>query len=157
MEKHPICRIHHALRDSTPHAEQRRLYLAFPQKHGYAGRELLDDADEPMASLHFEAVLILALAQTYPQDAPKHHPVTVIISSHAEDWAYNQTETIAHSIFTRLAQECRVEAAKFVGTAFKSLLFGCRVLQLEEAPKRWVAFGFRKDDIIPDWLRESLL
>lgn len=139
---------------TNPTDRQCALYDAYPDANGFSDAE----RDEEL----FQAVLVLALVQTIPSD-PDHEPVRttyVFYPKRHEPWVVKEIGRNAEDVFgwlKRDSKESRVRAAQFMGSTFQALRLGHLVLQMPEVPPHWVAFGFRREDPIPDWMRSRLL
>ena len=83
--------------------------------------------------------------------------VMFFVAPSAETWAVEQMERIAKVIFGRFKAEGNVKGAQLLGDAFKNVMMGKYVLQVAEEPERWACFGFRATDLVPEWMRDSLL
>lgn len=141
---------HETLYGTAPSPKHVRIYEAFPGSHGVSSKEL----DEEV----FEAALILAIVQTYPRhQRPTPFKCFLFVPAETHKWAVEQTSVCAKRMFAELKREKKVDIAKHLGTFFHAISMGCRILQLQEAPERWVSFGFDRSDLIPSWLRDSLL
>jgi hypothetical protein len=140
--------IHRGLLVTDPNEVQTSLYGAFPEFRGFSGRDLNTD--------RFLATLVLGMAQTYPFGGTAYHPVALLVSKHAEEWAVGQIRQTVQEIIARLKSEDRVQGIQMVRGALGALMLGCRALQIDEPP-RWAAFGFDRADPIPEWMQGSLL
>jgi hypothetical protein len=145
-------RLTHRLLGTEPNAKQRRIYDAYPGTRGLSDRGLDEET--------FESVLVMALTQTLPRANSEPFKCYFFVPASVEKWAIEQLNVRAKRIFAHLKPlkgERKVLAARQLGSFFHCILMGSRVLQLEQGPERWVAFGFDKTDPIPEWLREGLL
>jgi hypothetical protein len=133
---------HAAFLSTEPTERQLTLYDQFPAFRGLSGAAF----DVEM----FEATVVMALVQTVSAK------VYFFVPSSMEKEAIAALQNLAESIFARIKTRKAVNQAKAVGKAFKAILIGHRLLQIDTAPERWVAFGFQKEDPIPGWLRDGL-
>ncbi len=142
---------HETFFGETPKAKHLRLYESFPAKKGASDRSRDEET--------FEATLIMAIVQTYPRNQrPDPFTCYLFIPAIEEKWAVNKLGEIAKRMFGVLKAHKKVQVAKHLGRFFHAVLLGSRTLHLDQAPERWVAFGFDRDaDPIPDWMRDGLL
>ena len=136
---------HRAFTSTEPTDLQRQLYEAFPAHRG------------PVASTFdttlFEATLIMGLVQTVGCDTK----VYFFVPATMEAKALTALQEFATRVFADIKARKAVNQAKALGKAFNNLLLGNKVMQMQGAPERWVAFGFDRKDPIPEWLDKSLL
>ena len=144
-----LCALHESFLGDTPGQEAQSLYQVYPLSKGFSDRTNAVD--------RFEAVFVLALAQTMPMGNSKLHKTMLFVAAPTEGWAVKQMQRIAGVIFGRLKEDGNTIAAKLMGQAFNHLMMGKFVLQVAEEPERWASFGFRVADPVPDWMRKSLL
>lgn len=135
--------------DPTPN--QTLIYEAFPKTRGVSCSTL--DVE------FFEATTILALVQSFTmKQVPDPHRVHFFVKPAHKKWAVEQLKVIAGTIFGRLRpRKDAKQLAPTVGKLFHAVLIGCRVLQVEVPPDRWVSFGYSVSDPIPDWMCQALL
>lgn len=145
-----LSRVHMSLLGEPPEDDHRTLYQAVPAAHGF----LVTDVPNLR---QFEAVTVLGLALTYPFDGKTMHQTLFLVPALVEDWAVTALEGIAKRIFGRIKDDANLKAANFMRRAFEHLLLGTPACDAEEQPGRWVAFGFKKEDLVPEWLRNGLL
>lgn len=128
---------------------QQHLYDQFPTYRGLASDALNTDT--------FEATVILALIQTFAKKQQTDpFRVYLFVPATLDRWVVVQLERIVKSMFQRIKSRKAPEQARALGRAFHAILLGGRVLQLSAAPDRWVAFGFKESDPIPEWMRSAL-
>lgn len=141
---------HRAFFGEPPNERHARIYAAFPGARGVSDHE----KDETV----FEAVLIMALVQTYPRhQRPDPFKCYLFIPASIEKWAVTTLGSCAKRMFDLLKSKKEVKVAQHLGAFFHSVLIGSRVLHLDQEPDRWVCFGFERTDPIPDWMRNALL
>lgn len=140
-----IIKGHRAFTSTEPTEVQKRLYNAFPARRGPLGSEHRDEL--------FEAVLVMALVQTVSTSSK----VYFFVPASTEGMALEALKTFAERVFAGIKQRKAVTQAKAMGKAFKAILLGHRVLQMDEAPERWVAYGFAANDPMPAWLAQGLV
>jgi hypothetical protein len=136
---------HQLLFGEPPNPDQMRLFAAVPSIRGYSDRTL-DEA-------RFKAVVTLLTAQATTDRAILFAP-----SVH-EKWVVAQFKAAADHIFNRAKtyDGNRVELARYYGKVFKNIFITSRMLQFNEAPKQWMAFGLDREDLIPEWVQAKLL
>ena len=118
------------------------LYNAYASgMHGYSGAQLSEG--------RFLATLVLALALT-----EVIHPVYFAVPKPRVQWTVDQIEKIGRHIF-RIRKGDK-EGVLVLRQAFQQLRVTSKILELEE-PERWVMFGFKNDDILPNWAKNHLL
>jgi hypothetical protein len=143
-------RFHSVFFDAAPEPGHIRLYDAFPHARGIS--------DRAQNETTFEAVLIMALVQTFPKNQQLiPFKCYFFVPASIKVWAETQLTECAKRMFEGLKRKRNAAAAKHLGTFFHNIPFGSRVLQINKAPDRWVAFGFTKGDLIPDWFGAALL
>lgn len=141
---------HRAFLGTDPTSAQARLYDGFPTHRGVSSRAL----DVEL----FQATAIVALVQTFTmKQVPDPHRVYFFVPPKHEKWAIGQFRGFAEVVFGRLKERKDAQRAPSVGRLFHAIMLGCRVLQMQTPPDRWVAFGFAKSDLVPDWLGAGLL
>lgn len=136
--------------------DQKLLYQAVPLgSRGYS--------DNAMDEARFQAILIVTLIQTMAADAGETHRVIILCPPSHEQWALAQLQVFARTIFNgfkklpHTATAKRSDVARRFSTCFKHIFLASRVFQLGERPERWMSFGFKKTDPIPDWMRAALI
>lgn len=98
----------------------------------------------------FTATLVLALCLT-----EIIHPVYLAVPKPHIKWVvHEQVERVGRHIFRCRKKE--KEGALVLRQAFKQIRVTHEILRMEEPP-RWVMFGFKSDDIIPEWAKGKLL
>lgn len=116
------------------------LYSAYPEMRGFSNSE----RDEAL----FLATFVLALAIT-----EVIHPVYVAVPKPQVTWVVDQIERIGRYIF-----RCRKgdkEGSLVLRQAFRQIRVTFKFDPQE--PERWVMFGFKNTDVIPDWAKNHLL
>lgn len=140
---------HGAFLGVEPTKKQLQVYDAFPAKRGV----FITSLDTEL----FEATAIMGLVQTFAKKTqPDPFRVYFFVPSVHEKWAIAHLRTLAEAIFARLKERKASTQAQAMGRAFHSVLLGCRVLNFDTAPDRWVAYGFAESDSMPDWMRPCL-
>lgn len=121
----------------------RALYDAYDaeDKHGFSSASLLQD--------RFLATIVLALALT-----EVIRPVYVAIPKPHFKWALDQVENVARQVMRTRKKD--KDAVVIMRAAFQQLRMTSEILR-EPEPERWVMFGFKNGDIIPDWAHGRLL
>lgn len=119
------------------------LYTGFAKKglHGFSSSKL----DGP----HFTATLTLALCLTQVIN-----PVYLLVPKPHVRWVIDEIERVGRHIFRIRAKD--KDGVLVLRRAFKQLRVTHEILRAAE-PKHWVMFGFKNDDILPEWAREKLL
>lgn len=140
---------HYAFLGTEPTTKQCRIYDAFPEKRGVRASELDSEV--------FEALIVMGLVQTFAKKTQASpFRVYFFVPQQHERWAVKQLRSFAKTVFARLKERRASSQAQALGRAFHSVLIGCRVLQVLEAPDRWVAYGFSESYEIPDWMATGL-
>lgn len=121
----------------------KKLYEAYEigNKHGFSSAEL--------DSERFLGTIVLALALT---EAIK--PVYVAIPKPHFKWALDQVENIGRHVMRHRKKD--KDAVLILRTAFQQMRMTSEILR-EPEPDRWVMFGFRNEDILPEWAKGRLL
>ncbi len=121
----------------------RALYDAYDaeKKHGFSSASLLHD--------RFIATIVLGLALTNAI-----RPVYVAIPKPHFKWALDQVENIARQVMRTRKKD--KNAVVIMRAAFQQLRMTSEILR-ESEPERWVMFGFKHDDVLPDWAHGRLL
>ncbi len=144
-----ISKFHTLLLGTDPTPDQRRLYEAFPTSRGFSGES--QDAER------FVATFIVALSDTWdPEAKAAVNTVPLAIPRAIEPWCMDQINLFLESVKARRKLLPKVAIKQFVA-AVKLIETGTRVFSLTSAPKRWVAFGFARESVAPEWLKDELL
>lgn len=131
-EEFQLSDVHRALYDA---------YDAEDRKHGFSSASLHHD--------RFLATIVLALALT-----EAIRPVYVAIPKPHIKWALDQVENIARQVMRTRKKD--KNAVVIMRAAFQQLRLTSEILR-EPEPARWVMFGFRNEDIMPEWAHGRLL
>lgn len=110
-------------------------------KHGFSSASLHED--------RFLATIVLALALT-----EVIRPVYVAIPKPHFKWALDRVENIARQVM-RIRKKDK-NSVVIMRAAFQQLRMTSEILR-EPEPDRWVMFGFKNDDVLPDWAHGRLL
>jgi len=131
--------------------KHRSLYEAFEQqeKRGY----VLSDGGSREDAEKFLATFVLALHQTR---FPNQNKVILAISSPVQGWATQQISSMVQHIF-RTRKKASKETIQVIKESILQLHIGSNILQLEEEPEKWVAYGFHNKDLLPPWMRGRLI
>ena len=123
--------------------DARQLYEAHAEwdVRGFSSVDLDED--------RFLATFVLALSLTGGE-----HPVCMAVPRQHTDWAMEQIKEIARHIFRE--RQGNTAAIIALRKAIGQLVTASRVLQIDE-PERWVAFGFHREGLLPEWMRGKLL
>jgi hypothetical protein len=139
---------HKLLLGTDPTPDQVRLYGAFPKYRGYS-----NDAQE---ADRFIATFLIALGDTWDRDTKTSHTVSLAVPRAMESWCIEAINSILEKVKLR-KKALTPPGVKMFVQAVKHVEMGSRVFSVDAAPKRWLAFGFKKEDNVPDWLRGGLM
>jgi len=136
--------------DPTP--DQARLYAS--NANGFSSEEKNDN--------RFLATFVLGVYRTRNWQAKSFRKVTFAIPRPLDTWAVSKINWIIQTIRDQRAQlqiskEAKQQANKMIVEAITNLEMGSRVFTLAEEPSHWVAFGFKQETEMPEWLRRGLL
>lgn len=147
--------LHRLLLGTEPAPEQNRLYQSGRRGFSNEGEDILQT----------EAVLIVALAGTFPETPEEQFPrerVLVLTPSGREVWVFQQTRALVKkalgSIASLTEKTAPVEHLRVVLKHHLEFLYVAQraVLPLEPPPSHWVASGFTQNGV-PGWLKKELL
>lgn len=145
-------RIHLAFLGENPGPTHTRLYTEFPVARGFSSNV----ADEA----RFEATFVAGLAQVF-EDGGGLQPCFLLLPASQTVWGTAQMTQIVRRMLSRWKHESdpaiRARAVHRLAEGIKHMMVGSRVLQLDNPPSRWVAFGFTVNDPVPEWLRDGLI
>jgi hypothetical protein len=118
--------------------------------------------DKSFDSTRFFAIACLSLQKTTRVSFRKPARVVILTPPTHDKWVIEQLGVISKQMFDKLKYQpglpdAKAELARTVGGWFNALFVASRLLQLPEMPESWVALGFSKTDLVPDWLRDNLL
>ncbi len=145
-------KLHQVMLGREPTPIQQRLYDEFPTAVGYSDRTL--DAER------FQAVTVLTIRRAIEaKRGPEPHRVLVFIPPAHEAWVLDQFRTFTKDVFAycKTLSGNRAALAKRWGEHFHQIVIAKRVLQFSDPPPHWMAFGFDREDLIPDWVRSRLI
>lgn len=118
------------------------LYTAYEDGlHGFSTSQLHEVA--------FVATLVLALGLS-----EVINPVYFAVPKQHLKWVIAQMENVGRHIF-RIRKGDK-EGALVIREAFQQIRVTHKILDLEE-PERWVMFGFKNEDVLPEWAKGKLL
>jgi len=140
---------HRVTLGTQPSKEQERLYAAHSKGvRGYAGH-LLDEG-------RFEATVLMATGEAAGREREK---VLLLAPLAQQQWVIDQLNLVANKVFAKClaVNGDRLKLANYYGGLLRRIYFMGRVLQLQEQPRYWVAFGFDTSDPIPAWMPSRLL
>ncbi len=142
--------VHRILMGKEPETEHSRLYDA--DRMGFS--------DKTFDKSRFLAVAMLTLSKTLRTAQPSR--VVLLIAPSHDKWVVEEFDNISAVAFKSIKKhpgslQGRVLLAKLFGDAFKTVFYCSRLLQLPDQPESWTAFGFTREDPIPDWMRAGLL
>ncbi len=123
-------------------------------KMGYSCKEF--DEDRCLA------VLMLTLAKISREGLDKPSKVTLLVPKTHDKWLIEQLDNVNKRMCDRLrtfpgTKQKRRELTTNVLGCFNNIWMFSRVLQMVERPTYWTAFGFSKEDVLPDWMQGKLL
>ncbi len=144
--------LHLTLLDKEPDPSHVRLYTS--GKVGFA--------DKSFDQNRFLAVAILTLHKTMRKSMKLPLRVMLLMPPTHEKWVRDEYDLISAAVFKRLktypgSPETVKLLAKRIGECFKIVGYHTRLLQLPDQPESWTAFGFSREDFIPDWMKDGLL
>ena len=150
MPKDQLSTLHSQIIGVEPNDDQKRLYASFTDFRGYS--------DDDLNSDRFEAIVLLSLSEA----AQSEQGVLVFAPPVHEGWVIRHFNELADRIFTRcksIGGEAtkRIELARAYQTMFERVHLTGKLMQIHEAPARWVSFGFKRTDPLPDWVPDKLL
>jgi len=141
-----IASFHRSLLGGDPTPEQRELYLS--KAHGFDN----DQEDEAK----FIATFVLGLYQTRDWEASIFRKVAFAVPRSLDAWSVGRLRSIVSHIASIRVGKPK-SGNRGIVEAINNLEMGSRVYSVAEEPARWVAFGFKREDEIPAWLRQGLL
>ncbi len=160
MMKEKLTLRHQQLLNCEPTFYHLELYEAAPKKRGFTAA--IGMTPEQEAKL-FEAVFVLALEQTFVPSDHKMPNVYLFVPPSLEGWAAQQLKNIAARMFdickhqAKVNREYGVAKAKLIANAYRHVLLGSRLNVATTPPDHWVAFGFEREQDLPDWVLPTLI
>jgi hypothetical protein len=141
--------IHVMLMGKQPDASHTKFYKS--GKMGFSDKGFDKD--------RFLAVAMLTLYKTLRNKTPSR--VVLLIAPSHDKWVVDEFDNVSVVAFKTLksypgSPSYRVQLAKLFGSAFKTVFYSSRLLQLEQEPEAWTSFGFSKEDPLPAWMKNSL-
>lgn len=130
-----------------------QLALLTSKKHGVFGK-----GENPQA---FLATLLMGMNLTWDSENAVFRTVMFAYPKTVEKEALAGIQALLGNIKKGVdltPDKPRQERLKYhIREVMKHLNMGSRVFAAKEAPSYWVAYGFEKESLIPDWLREGLI
>lgn len=120
-------------------------------RNGFSGAE--KDAEK------FLATFVLGLYRTWDPGTNSFHRVAFAVPKFLDEWAIGQINSILQTVRekrAKLSKAQRVQGSRMIVQAVSHLDIGSRVFAIAEEPSHWVAFGFVKDQNVPEWLSRGL-
>ena len=142
--------VHRLLLGTDPEAEHSKLYES--RKMGFS--------DKGFDKSRFLAVAMLTLSKTLRTAQPSR--VVLLIAPTHDKWVVEEFDNISAVAFKSIKKhpgslQGRAALAQLFGSAFKTVFYCSRLLQLPDQPESWTSYGFAREDPIPDWMRNGLL
>jgi len=109
-----------------------------------------------------DAALIRALSLVYDQATKSYNPTYLFFPVDQRPWVIERIHAIAKTIHSRMEPVLKTERGKLAIAHVRKWLEALSLGPVgawkgSEPPKRWAAFGYTKDDNVPDWLKETLV
>jgi hypothetical protein len=142
-------RLIHVLLSDGIHPHHEVLYKAYPTALGYSS-QAMDD-------VLFDGALVLALHQAGKEGRSNLRKVYFFVPGAHEKWVVDRFRNAAQRIFGRLKAGKSVPAIRHFAELFRYVMMGSQISALPQEPERWVAFGFARSDVLPEWLRSKLV
>jgi hypothetical protein len=143
--------VHSLFMGNEPTPAQARFYAS--KMRGFS--------DKAFNKERLAAVVVMALVMTTRKSIEDPTRVILAIPSSHDPWAVEEMNKLSKGMFDHIRKsdmtpENRITNAKNLGRLFKSFYLCNHILQYTEKPDCWMAFGFTKDEPIPDWMKERL-
>lgn len=137
-----------------PAADSQRAFYADAKARGFSSKER-----DPEKT---DAAIIRALSSVYDQTTKTYNLAYLFVPADQRDWVIGRVHAIAKMIHSRMEPVLKTERGKLaiahVRKWLEALSYGpVGAWKGTEPPERWAAFGYTKDDNVPDWLKETLL
>jgi len=109
-----------------------------------------------------DATLVLALSMAKGDGEGVYSKVLIYAPSNLHKMVFEQIHKLAVNLTIRVSSYKQLERKKksmeVARNWLEVLMVGAPKLgDLSEEPERWVAIGYSKDDLLPDWLKKALL
>jgi hypothetical protein len=138
----------------SPPTERQMAFYAMPTARGFSSKEM-----DPEIT---DAALIRALAQVVDKGVPAYHQTFLFFPEEARPWVVSRIHNLATMTMSRMAPVLKDERGRKAIAHVRKWL---EVIQLgavkgwtnPKPPDRWAAFGYSKEDDVPEWLKEALV